>query len=244
MDTRQFFTAGVLQLVDALHQSIRSCPFFGSSFSVPGSPPEDFCGTIKRSDVVFLRVVVLFLDVQPPPAPPLDGVGEFDVEVVHFGTDADDNAAHIVGDIAGAVAPEIENALPQAPMRMGPEEALAQSDENRDMEDGVRGQLMQLNPVNKEKSTEKLVDGGGKAANEVVDKSYPVPNGRTWEAFVAGEDQRALLLVQAKLLEGLLVLIGNFRSLPSRDLRVLHRCVGAWRGVSQQFGARRHKAEL
>jgi hypothetical protein len=229
--------------VDALHQSIRSCPFFGSSFSVPGSAPEDFCGTIERSNGVFLRVVVLLLDVQPPLAPPLDGVGEFDVKVVNFRTDADDNAAQIIGDIAGAVAPVIENVLPQAPMRMGPEEALAQGDENRDMEDGVGGQLMQLNPVNKEKSTEKLMDGGGKAANEVIDKSYPVPNGRTWEAFVAGEDQRALL-DQAKLLEGLLVLVGDFRSLPSRDLRVLHRCVGPWRGMSQQFGAWRHKAEL
>ena len=126
---------------------------------------------------------------------------------------------------------------------MGPEEAFAQGNKYRDVEDRVGGQMMQLNSVNKEKSTEKFVDGGGKAANEVVDKSYPVPNGRTWEAFVTGEDQRALL-VQAKLLEGLLVLIGNFRSLPSRDLCVLHRCVGAWRSVSQQFGARRHKAEL
>ena len=74
------------------------------------------------------------------------------------------------------------------------------------MEDGVGGQLMQLNPVNKEKSTEKLVDGGGKTANEVVDKSYPVPNGRRWETFVARKDQR-VLLHQPELLEGLLILV-------------------------------------
>jgi hypothetical protein len=53
----------------------------------------------------------------------LNGVREFDVEVVYVGTDGDDNAANIVGDIVRAVAPEIKDAFPQAPMRMGPEKA-------------------------------------------------------------------------------------------------------------------------
>jgi hypothetical protein len=72
----------------------------------------------------------------------LDGVREFDVKVVNVGSTADANAAHIVDDVAGVVAPEVENALPQAPMRMGAEEALTQSDKNRDVEDRVWGQLV------------------------------------------------------------------------------------------------------
>jgi hypothetical protein len=93
---------------------------------------------------------------------------------------------------------------------------------------------MQLNPVNKEKSTEKLMDGGGKVANDVVDESYPESNRRAREAFVAREDQR-VLLHQAQLLEGLMVLVGDFGSLPSRDLQLLHRCVGPRSGVLGQF---------
>ena len=81
--------------------------------------------------------------------------------------------------------------------------------------------MMQLNPVNKEKSTEKFVDGGGKAANEVVDESYPKSNWRGWKAFVAREDQRVLLLHQAQLLEDPLVLVGDLGSFPSRDLHFL-----------------------
>ena len=60
----------------------------------------------------------------------MNRVRKLDVEVVNFGSDADDNAAHIVGDIARAVAPEVKDAFPQAPMRMGPEKAFAQSDED------------------------------------------------------------------------------------------------------------------
>jgi hypothetical protein len=132
----------------------------------------------------------------------------------------------------------------QAPVRMGPEEAFAQGDKYRDVEDRFGGQMMQLNPANKEKSTEKLVDGGGKAANEVVDESYPKSNRRAREAFVATEDQRVFLLHQAQLLEGFLVLVGDFRSLPSRDLHLLHRRVGPRSDVLGQLRARRHGIEF
>ena len=190
-----------------------------------------------------MGVVVHLLNVQPPPAPPLNGVGEFDVEVIDVGSDADANAAHVVDDIARAIAPEIKNAFPQPPVGMGPEEAFAQGDKYRDVEDRVGGQMMQLNSVNKEKSTEEFVDGGGKAANEVVNESYPKSNWRAWKAFVAREDQRVLLFHQAQLLEDSLVLVGDLGSLPSRDLHLLHWCLGSWSGVSGQFRARRHGPE-
>ena len=142
LNTREFLSAGVLELVDALHQGFGSRPFLGSGFRVPRSASENFFGSFKWSNAILLGVDILILDVQPSFAPPLDGVGEFDVEIINVGSNADANAAHIVDDVAGVVAPEVENALPQAPMRMGAEEALAQSDKNRNVEDGVRGQLV------------------------------------------------------------------------------------------------------
>jgi hypothetical protein len=42
----------------------------------------------------------------------LDGVREFDVEVVNVGSNANANAAHIVDDVATFVAPEVEDVFP------------------------------------------------------------------------------------------------------------------------------------
>jgi hypothetical protein len=128
--------------MDALHQSIGSRLFFSSGFCVPRSASENFFGSFKWSNVILLGVDILILDVQPSFAPPLDRVGEFDVKIVNVGSNTDANAAHVVGDVARVVAPEVENSLSQAPMRMGAEDALAQSVKNRDVEDRVGGQLV------------------------------------------------------------------------------------------------------
>jgi hypothetical protein len=84
----------------------------------------------------------------------------------------------------GVVAPEIENALPQAPMGMGPEEEFAESDKKRDMKDGVWGHLVQLNPINKQKSTKKFVDWNRQTAKEEVSENYPKTLGRIWGSFI------------------------------------------------------------
>jgi hypothetical protein len=42
----------------------------------------------------------------------LDRVGEFYVKIVNVGSDSDANSAHIIDDVAGVVALEVENALP------------------------------------------------------------------------------------------------------------------------------------
>jgi hypothetical protein len=128
--------------VNALHQGIGSHIFFGNGLCVPRSASESFFGSFKWSNVILLGVDILILDVQLYFAPPLKVVGEFDVKIVNVGSNTDANAAHIVDDVATVVAPEVENASPQAPMRMGAEEALAQSDKNSDVEDGVWGQLV------------------------------------------------------------------------------------------------------
>ena len=110
------------------------------------------------------------------------------------------------------------------------------------MEDRVGGQLMQLNPIDKEKSTKKLVDRGRKTANEMIDKGYPISNAGRRETFLAREDQ-CFFLQQPQCLEGLQILFGDFGSLPSRNLRRLHRWIGSWCGVLGEFCARWHQRE-
>jgi hypothetical protein len=112
LHTREFFSVGVLELMDAGHQGFNGLLFFGSGLCVPGSTPLNFLGSFKWRDTIILRGSRFVLDVQPFLAPPLDRVREFHVEVINVGTDADTNATYIVGDVPRVVAPEIENAFP------------------------------------------------------------------------------------------------------------------------------------
>jgi hypothetical protein len=56
------------------------------------------------------------------------------------------------------VSEKVEYAFPKAPMRMDAEETFTEGDKDRDVKDRIGSQLMQLNPVNKQKSTKKFVD--------------------------------------------------------------------------------------
>ena len=110
--TREFFSVGVLELMDAGHQGFSGFLFFGSSLCVPGSTPLNFLGSFKRRDTILLRGSRFVLDVQLFLAPPLDRVRKLHVKVINVGTDADTNDTHIVDDVPRVVAPEIENAFP------------------------------------------------------------------------------------------------------------------------------------
>jgi hypothetical protein len=124
----------------------------------------------------------------------LDGVGEFDVEIIEVRTNKDNNTTYIVGDFVGAVAVNIENAFPHGPIRMGPEKALAEGDKYGDVKDRIWGQLVQVQPINKEQSTKEFVNRRGKTADQVVNEGYPVLDGWRQEAFFTGKDQTLLLL--------------------------------------------------
>jgi hypothetical protein len=85
---------------------------------------------------------ILVLDIHPLLAPTLDGVGEFHIRIINIRTNADANAAYIVDDVPRVVLPEVKNAFQQAPMRMDAEETLAERNENGNMEERIRGQLV------------------------------------------------------------------------------------------------------
>ena len=78
---------------------------------------------------------------------------------------------------------------------------------------------MQLYPINKEKTAEEIVNGGRKAANEVVDETDPILDRRRGIAFFAGEAQRVLRLHEPELLHQVQVLVGDFGYLPLQIFR-------------------------
>jgi hypothetical protein len=91
LNTRKFFSIGVLELMDASHQGFSGRSFFGSRLRVPASAPLNLFGSFKRRDTVLLGEGRLILDVQPFLAPPLDGVREFNIEIINIGANADAN---------------------------------------------------------------------------------------------------------------------------------------------------------
>jgi hypothetical protein len=107
------------------------------------------------------------------------------------------------------------------------------------MEKRVWGQLVQLDPINKKQVKKEFVDRNNKVASEEVDESYLESNGRMRKALISGHLQ-GLLLQQAHLLQRLLVLSGDLRPLPARNLDLLRGLVGAWSLVLALLRARSH----
>jgi hypothetical protein len=102
----------------------------------------------------------------------LDGVSEFHVKVSGFWPDTDANTTYIVDGVLRVVAVEVKYAFPKAPVRMDAQEAIAESDEDRDVEERIRGQLVKLNPINGKEAAKELMNGNEKAADKKIDKGY------------------------------------------------------------------------
>ena len=213
--------------------------FFGS-FSVPGTAALNFGTSVERDYVVFHRVGTFFVNVEPSFAPSLDRIRKLDVEIINVSSDTDNNAAYVIGGVVGAIAAEAENAFPQSPIRRDSEEAFAKCDENRNVKDGIGGQLVQLNPVNKKKAAEEIVNWGRKAADEVINETNPVLHWRVGVAFFAGKADGVLFLHQAKPLQHVEVLVGDFRSLP---VKIFGGHCGFWSAVARKSRAWWHQRQ-
>ena len=180
------------------------------------------------------------MNIHPSLPPTLDGVGEFDVEIFDVRTNTDNNAANVVGDVVGAITAEAEDTLPQSPIRLDPEEALTQCDKNRHVEDGIGRQLMQLKPIDKKKTSKKLMDRGRKTADEVVNETDPILDWRRRIALLLGEAERVLLLGEPQLFQGVHILVGDLGSLP---LKIFGGHLGFWRAVASKSCARWHQRQ-
>jgi hypothetical protein len=123
---------------------------------------------------------------------------------------------------------------------MDAEEALAKCNEDGNMEDGLGSQLVQLNPINEEKSPKELVNWDGEAANEEVGENYPITIGRVWSCFITGDLHRPAVPSQAHLLELALIRRGEPGSLPFGDPFLLRSTGGTSGDVPGALGPRGH----
>jgi hypothetical protein len=170
----------------------------------------------------------------------LDRIRKFDVEIINVSSDTNNNTTYVISGVVRAIAAEAENAFPQSPIRRDSKEAFAQCDKNGNVEDGIRGQLVQLNPVNKKKAAEEIVNWGRKAADEVINETNPVLHWRVGVAFFAGKADGVFFLHQAKPLQRVDILVGDFRSLP---LKIFGGHLGFWSAVASESRTRWHQRQ-
>jgi hypothetical protein len=137
--------------------------------------------------------------------PAFDGVGDLHIKVSDFGMDTNADTTYVVDDVLRVVAAEVEDAFPEAPVRVDAQETFTESDKDGDVEERVWGQLVQLDPVDKEKATKKFVNKKREAANEEIDKGYPETDRRMRRTFVS-RHLHDPLVEQAHLLQHLVIL--------------------------------------
>ena len=119
----------------------------------------------RKSEVVFVGLLVA--NVEPLVPPPLDGHHQLDVEVCGGWIDMDSAAAYIVDyGTRCRLAFQFEEAFEETEMRLDPEPTLAEGDVASYMEDGIGGQLMELEPVKTKKAPEERMQGQREAAND------------------------------------------------------------------------------
>jgi hypothetical protein len=77
----------------------------------------------------------------------LDRFSHLKVKIINFLSNNKADPTDDVGSAAAAVAFDKEDILPWAPMGINTKKNFASSNKNREMEDGVRRQLPELNTV-------------------------------------------------------------------------------------------------
>jgi tRNA nucleotidyltransferase/poly(A) polymerase len=79
---------------------------------------------------------------------------------------------------------KVKDEFPKALVGMDAKEAFAECDKVGYVENIIRSPLIQLNPINKQKSTKKFVDWNRQTAKEEVSENYPKTLGRIWGSFI------------------------------------------------------------
>jgi hypothetical protein len=70
-------------------------------------------------------------------------------------------------------APDDKDSVPQHPVRLNPQEALTKREKARDMENGVGIQVVELNPIRKQKVAKKRIKGKRESPEEECEENYP-----------------------------------------------------------------------
>jgi hypothetical protein len=116
--------------------------FFSSCFGIPRLALQDFLRQVEGRKAKLLVTSGFIHDVNPLLAPALDGVGKFQIKISGIGPDTDADTTYVVGGATRIIAAEVKDALPHAPVRVDAKEALAKSDKDGYVRDGIGSQMI------------------------------------------------------------------------------------------------------
>jgi hypothetical protein len=115
-----------------------------------------------------------------------------------------DVRAHLAAESAGLEwqrALNNENSVPQRPMGFNPQEAFTERDGARNVKDSVGIQIMELNPISKEKTADERIWGKRQTPQQEGDENYPESRRRPGNDLRAGGERlRQRVLQEAHLL--------------------------------------------
>jgi hypothetical protein len=84
-------------------------------------------------------------------------------------------------------------------MRVDAKQTFTQNDKDGNVQNGVGGQLVKLNPVDEKQTAKEFMERNRKATEEKINKCYPEVDGRARSALITRKDHR-LLVEEAELL--------------------------------------------
>jgi hypothetical protein len=155
LDARKLFLWSSSELLDLLHQRLCDLHLLIRKIVLSRHARSEDASGLKFLESEIFIVGGFVLGVVPlcPPA----GIvfGRLEVEVF-------DVRAHLAAETASLEwqrAPNNENSAPQRPMGFNPQEAFTEHDEACNVKDGVGIQIMELNPISKEKTAEERMRG-------------------------------------------------------------------------------------
>jgi hypothetical protein len=200
LEARHLFLGCGSELSNLLHQGLHDRHlFFGQLVRPRRSGPKDV-GRTKLIKPEFLTDGGLVLGVKPFYPPIKIVLRRPKIEVL-------DIRAHLTAKTAGLImerAPDDENLPPERPVGFDPQEAFAQCDKTRYVQDSVGIQIVKLNPVSKKESVEEGMRRKRESTEKEGEEKYPEAHGWLGNDFGPGDENfRRVILQDANLLGAL-----------------------------------------
>jgi hypothetical protein len=141
--------------LDFLHERLSNLHLFLRQLMSPRHPRSEIGDGSKLLEPKILTGGRFILGVEPfrPPA---------GVVFRHLKVEIGNVRAHLAAEATGQVVqgtPDDENSAPKCPMGLDPQEALAERNEARKMQNCIGIQVMELNPVSIEKAAKERIRG-------------------------------------------------------------------------------------
>ena len=131
---------------------------------------------------------LLVAHIKPFVPPSLDGLGELDIEVGGEWINMYSATTYVINQRARCgLTLQFKNTFEKTKVRLDSEPALAESDETGDVKERIWEQLVELEPIETQKTPKKGVKRQGKTANDECKKHHSITSRRHRNGLTTGD---------------------------------------------------------